>query len=136
MSVTYVAEVDGKSIAFFSLLNDSLKREGCGRSAFDRLRKLLPGSKSKYKSYPAVKIGRLGVSNCSHDTGVGSDIILFLKYWFTHQNKTGCRFMLVDAYNNKRVLSFYEKNKFVFLTSNDEKEKTRLMYFDLRTFQE
>jgi hypothetical protein len=40
----------------------------------------------------------------------------------------------VDAYNNPRTLGFYERNDFRFLTSADEKDDTRQMYFDLKPF--
>ena len=38
----------------------------------------------------------------------------FIKDWFRHEdNKTGCRFIVVDAYNEEKVLRYYEKNGFV-----------------------
>lgn len=34
----------------------------------------------------------------------------FIKDWFRHEdNKTGCRFIVVDAYNEDKVLRYYEK---------------------------
>lgn len=83
---------------------------------------------------PAVKIGRLGVISSGQSSGCGSRILDYMKVWFTHANKTGCRFLIVDAYNTPRVISFYKKNGFNFLVSNDEKEETRIMYFDLISF--
>ncbi len=83
----------------------------------------------------AVKIGRLATKNIYQGQGVGRDILDYLKYWFTNGNKTGCKFILVDAYNNGRTVKFYKENGFDFLTVNDEKDKTRLMYFDLITFR-
>jgi hypothetical protein len=43
--------------------------------------------------------------------------------------QTGCRFLTVDTYQN--AVDFYIRNKFDFLTTEDESDKTRLMYFDL-----
>lgn len=57
--------------------------------------------------------------------------MLFIKNWFAAENKTGCRFLLVDAYNKPEIISFYQKNDFVLLTEKDEDRKTRSMYFDL-----
>lgn len=38
----------------------------------------------------------------------------FIKDWFRHEdNKTGCRFIVVDAYNEERVLKYYDKNGFL-----------------------
>lgn len=54
----------------------------------------------------------------------------FIKDYFIDNNKTGCRFITVDAYLN--AISFYEKNDFVPLLPNDNDEHTRLFYFDLK----
>lgn len=47
------------------------------------------------------------------------------------KNKTGCRFITIDAYNKNNVLSFYQRNDFKFLTEKDKNETTRTMYYDL-----
>lgn len=133
MSVTYAWYEDGQLVAFFSVSNDSIKKEECPPSAFKRLTKFIARQK-RYSSMPAVKIGRLGVQATLKRSGVGSRIMDFLKVWFTHRNKTGCRFIVVDAYNNPEAINFYRKNGFNFLTTNDEKEETRVMYFDLIQF--
>ena len=69
---------------------------------------------------------------------------LFIKSWFVEPyNKTGCRYLVVDAYNEDVPMAFYKKNGFDFMFSTEEQEKsyrgivsdkplkTRLMYFDL-----
>jgi hypothetical protein len=68
----------------------------------------------------------------------------FIKSWFIDpENKTGCRFVVVDSYNEDIPLAYYQRNSFEFLFSSPEQEKaymglpedyalkTRLMYFDL-----
>ncbi len=68
----------------------------------------------------------------------------FIKSWFIEPyNKTGCRYLVVDAYNEDVPVAFYKKNGFDFMFSTEEQEKsyrgivsdhslkTRLMYFDL-----
>ena len=80
-------------------------------------------------SYPAVKLGRLGVSNEYKGQGVGRIIIDFLKIHFVTNNKTGCRFITVDAYD--KSLQFYEKQGFSYLTDSDIGKDTRQMYYDL-----
>lgn len=74
-----------------------------------------------------------------YDECVLGELIWFLDPY----NKTGCRYVLVDAYNNPTTLSFYEANGFatVFSTEQQESEyrhlgdgvklNTRLMYYDL-----
>ena len=83
---------------------------------------------------PAVKIGRLATRAALQSGGIGKDMLDYVKYWFTNGNKTGCKFVLVDAYNKPRIIKFYKDNGFDFLI-RDEKEETRLMYFDLITFR-
>ena len=74
---------------------------------------------------------------------VGS-VLDFIKSWFVEPyNKTGCRYLVVDAYNEDVPVAFYKKNGFDFMFSTEEQEKsyrgivsdkplkTRLMYFDL-----
>ena len=54
----------------------------------------------------------------------------FIKSYFVFDNKTGCRFITVDAYID--AIAFYGKNGFVPLNSDDEDSVyTRLLYFDL-----
>ena len=68
----------------------------------------------------------------------------FIKSWFIDsKNKTGCRYIIVDSYNEPIALHYYSKNGFstIFPDEPQEKEylkipleqslKTRLMYFDL-----
>ena len=45
------------------------------------------------------------------------------------ENKTGCRFLTVDAY--AAAVPFYEKNWFIPLNNEDVDSATRLLYFDL-----
>lgn len=95
-------------------------------------------------SYPATLIGRLGVNSIFRQKGIDSDVMTFIKQWIiASENKTGCRYLTVHAYNNEKTISFYEKNGFrcLFSTEKQEKEyidlsekkelKTRLMYYDL-----
>lgn len=91
-------------------------------------------------------IGRLGVAKefQGTDDSIGSQAIDYIISWFLlPDNKTGCRFIVVDAYNKENVLRFYGKNGFKFLYSTEELEKdanhipledhleSRMMYLDL-----
>lgn len=53
----------------------------------------------------------------------------YIKGFFIKKNKTGCRFITVDAY--KAAIEFYQKNGFDFLTTEDKNDNRRQMYFDL-----
>lgn len=133
LSVTYVAVEEGEVVAFYSVSNDSIRRKDSTGSIWNRIRHPIPREK-RYASLPAVKIGRLATCKDKQCNNVGTELLDYIKYSFTHGNKTGCRFIIVDAYNKDRTIRFYTKNGFEFLTSGDEGDKTRLMYFDLITF--
>jgi len=136
LSVTYLV-MDKKRIAgFFSLSNDKLTcapDEDGTKATWNRLQRAIPNKKRR-KSYPAVKVGRLGVCADMQRSGLGRQILDWLKILFLTANRTGCRFITVDAYNNPRTIGFYERNDFRFLTPADEKADTRQMYFDLKPF--
>ncbi|MEB2784474.1 hypothetical protein [Algoriphagus persicinus] len=101
------------------------------------------------RSYPAVLIGRLGVHKDfrnieGEEQRLGDQLMDFIKSWFIDSaNKTGCRFIVVDAYNEFKPLRYYHSNGFVELFSTEDQEKeftgiqadqvlvTRLLYFDL-----
>ena len=80
---------------------------------------------------PAVKIGRFAVASDCRRAGHGTQVMDFIKLWFITGNKTGCRFIILDALNNPEAITFYESNGFRFLNVADAHEPTRLMYFDL-----
>ena len=131
LAVTYIIEDTENTIAFFSLLNDKISI--LDTETKNQWRKLvkdkLPYGK-RYNSYPAMKIGRLGVSILHKNQGWGTDILNYLKDLFVTNNRTGCRFITVDAYRDS--LNFYEKNGFKYLTLSDKNSDTRLMFFDLK----
>ncbi|MDY4780336.1 MAG: GNAT family N-acetyltransferase, partial [Sodaliphilus sp.] len=100
------------------------------------------------RRFPGVLIGRLGTNQTLSRKGHGTAVMDFIKAWFrSNENKTGCRFVIVDAHNNPDTIRYYEKNGFQFLYSEEINEaksmglnikrpntlplNTRLMYFDL-----
>lgn len=119
--------------------SDSVRNFNCGdrdldnfkdKTEFNRFRKKsgFPNEK-RLKSYPAVKLCRLGVDVSAKKHRIGTTILNYIKSMFVIDNKTGCRFLTVDAYLN--AVPFYEKNGFRFMNSEDDDPHTRLMYFDL-----
>jgi len=91
-----------------------------------------------------VLIGRLGTSSAFAGQGYGTAIMDFIKVLFRTNNRTGCRFLIVDALNRPETLHYYEKNGFHYLIADERLEakymgigvgrlplNTRLMYFDL-----
>ena len=86
------------------------------------------------KSYPALKIGRLAVNEEYAGAGIGTFILDSIKYAFTSVKRLGCRFITVDALNS--ATEFYERNGFKFFTELDKEDETRLMFYDLKSFEE
>ena len=119
--------------------NDRIESFDCGDDDFDnkniynRFSRRF-NNRKRLKSYPAVKIGRLGVSTTSKGKNVGSFIIKFIKTYFIYNNKSGCRFLTVDAYSE--AVLFYYKNGFVPLNNADLYDRTRLLYYDLSDVSE
>jgi len=133
MAITYILEdpIADKTVAYFSLLNDKISSDPELKSIWNRLSRKVPNSKRR-RHYPAVKIGRLAVSKEYANKGLGCAIIRFIKHLFTHGNRTGCRFITVDAYRD--ALGFYERVGFDYISTKDENDETRLMYYDLKRF--
>ena len=132
-----------KIVCAFTLANASIRVDDLPNARKKKIETGIPHAKS-LKDYPAVLVGRLGVSYEFRSKHIGSEVLDFVKYWFVEpNNKTGCRFVIVDAYNNPTTLAFYGRNGFKTVFSTDEQEKeyrhleqgvhlnTRLMYFDL-----
>jgi len=72
---------------------------------------------------------RLGVDESAKGLQIGTTVLNYIKAMFVFDNKTGCRFLTVDAYLN--AVPFYEKNGFRFMNAEDNDPHTRLMYYDL-----
>ncbi len=116
-------------IALISYHNDSIKLK-------EEQKQDLPDDKRRYKEYPAVKIGRLAVKKELQGNQIGTLLISLTIRFFLTRNRTGCRYLTVDAYNNEKVLRFYSKNGFEFLTHKDSKKHSRTMYLDLKHFED
>lgn len=145
---TYIFTLDkspDQIVCFFTVSNDSLRLENLSNNTRRKVHTRITYSKQR-KNYPAVLIGRLGVNtSVKYERGdpaeasIGDQLMTFIKAWFSDgQNKTGCRFIVVDAYNEEKVLSYYERNGFLFIKTkgeenrdNTHKPKTRAMFFDL-----
>ena len=148
MGKTYCFRLDAapsKIVCALTVSNDSIRIYDLPRSRRDHMKSLTHHEKP-LRRYPGVLIGRLGVGSEFARKGIGSETLDFVKGWFySSENKTGCRFIIVDAVNEPDVLAFYKKNGFVPLFSTEEQEflytggkkrepvllSTRLLYFDL-----
>lgn len=133
LAVTYVLENKTDTVAYFCLSNDVVLRSHADKASWKKIKKRIPNSKMR-SSHPAVKIGRLAVSQKYENNGFGRIIIETVKRKFIADNQqTGCRFVTVDS--KQAAVDFYLRNHFEFLTSEDETDTTRLMFFDLNSIE-
>ena len=138
-----------KIVCAFSLSADSLKTVLLPGSRSKKIKELIPREKT-LQTYPALLIGRLGVSVEFSGQGVGSQLLDSIKIFCNAQFPSLVRFLVVDAYNNDSVLSYYQKNHFSFVFSSEQQEKenlkkkmaddsvlhTRQMFFDMKRWSE
>jgi hypothetical protein len=114
-------------LGFATLANDAI--------VIDRKNPLPEVADYPYTSFPAVKIGRFGIILFLQKYGLGSLFLTLLKKLMCEGNRTGCRFITVDAWRDKRtgvdVTSFYEKNGFTILPCRKKTSNYIPMYFDL-----
>ena len=159
-AVVYSQQLMGKTYAFvetkdlkdivcaFTVSNASIFTNYLPNARKKSIGKNLPWEKRDL-IYPAVLIGRLGVNSAYKKRHVGSELLDYIKQWFIDpDNKTGCRYLVVDAYNQPVPLAFYEANGFKFMFSSEQQEceyrnidatqklHTRMMYFDLMLLSE
>jgi GNAT superfamily N-acetyltransferase len=141
----YFATIEKKSsvVAAFTVANDSIKAALISKTLRNRVQRNIPNSK-RTRNYPAILIARLGVSERYRGLHIGSQVIDYIKAWFTEEeNKSGCRFVVVDAYNKAETILFYQLNGFHLLYDTEDEERkvfsikgieslhSRMMYFDL-----
>ncbi len=130
-------------VCAFSLSNSSIFTGRLPNARKKKVGKEVPYPKRDLV-YPAILIGRLGIDVEYQSKGVGSELMDYIKQWVSFApSKSACRYLIVDAYNNEKVLNYYKRNGFDFVFSSEEQEleyrsiesddvvKTRLMYFDL-----
>jgi hypothetical protein len=118
------------SVAFISFCNDAIPLTHLQETSQEAIT-----SRKRYPNMPAVKIARLGVSCALQRKNLGTYIINMAKVFFTTDNRTGCRFLTVDALNNPNVIKFYTQNDFQVLKKQKNNKKTVIMYLDLKRLE-
>jgi len=132
----------GAVVCAFSFSASSLKTADLPGSRRKKVKEYVPREKS-LKSYPAMLIGRLGVSSKFGGQGIGSQLMDFIKDYSLIHYPCFVRYLLVDAYNEPAVVRFYQKNSFATVFSSEQQEKqtyrqqltdtlqTRYMFYDM-----
>jgi GNAT superfamily N-acetyltransferase len=127
IAVTYIMLYSGRPVGYFCLSNDAVELRGKQKKELAKLGKA-------QKTYPAMKIGRLGVVKTNQRMGIGSFMVKqALGIALLQSRRAGCRFMTVDAYNKEAPLNLYQKNGFQKLIIKEENEGIP-MYMDLKKY--
>jgi GNAT superfamily N-acetyltransferase len=137
IATTYLLMNNNETIAYWCYLNDKISSGDMNGNRIRFMEKIASKlgreiKEKEYESFPAVKIGRLGVNEKHKNKGFGTSILDYTKKLFIHNNRTGCRFITVDAFRD--AIPFYEKNGFEFISGRDRKSETRQMYYNLKEF--
>lgn len=126
---TFIVVDEGNIVAYFCLLNDKISRQEVTNSQWKRIKDSFPDGK-RFRSYPAIKIGRFAVSAAYRGKSIGTKVMTMIKVRLHRdQNYSAFRFITVDAYLS--AISFYLKNGFTKLTQKEASEHTQLMFFDM-----
>ncbi|MBR4222916.1 MAG: GNAT family N-acetyltransferase [Victivallales bacterium] len=114
-------------IAFVDFCNDAIRKANLGGA-----KRKIHHLKRGFKTYPAVKITRIGVRESLQGCGIGSLLLDAIKHFFSTNMKSGCRFLTLDAYPSR--VDFYKKNRFKeMIVEDDGKERDTIpMFFDLK----
>lgn len=84
----------------------------------NKINRPIPNIK-RNSQYPAVLVGQLAVFDSFAGKHIGDEILSFIKGCFIDPlNKTGCRYIIVDAANHQKVIDFYQRNGFKFIFEN------------------
>ena len=138
LAITYIMEEreTGKVVAFYSLATDKVSiNEFESKTEFNRFRKQRFTNAKRLKSYPAIKLCRIGVDLSARGMHLGTRILNMVKMKCRYNKTFGCRFLTVDAYIDK--LPFYKKNEFNEMTDADKGDvHTRVLIYDLKKVTE
>ena len=120
IAATYLCFYEGKVVGYFSWLTDAIEIKGKDKRVFKKIG-------MSYRTYPAIKLGRLAIDKKYAKSGVGSYLVKSMpENVIFFSESIGCRFATVDAYENAK--EFYERIGFKI---HSEREHTVFMYPDI-----
>lgn len=122
-SYCFVKQGDVPEIAAaFTVSNSCIKVDNLPNKKRNKINRKIPNAKRR-SQYPAVLVGQLAVSSKFKGYHIGGEVMDFIKSWFIDPlNKTGCRYVIVDAINHPKVTQFYIDNGFNYIFSSDSEE--------------
>lgn len=126
LSQTRLAFAGGTLVGYITLLSDSIILKSSEK------RRLFDFHQSVF-TFPALKIGRLGVTREFQRAGVGRSLLQYAVGVVFRMNKelnVGCRFVTVDAY--PQSIAWYQRHGFTFNKYYADPTKTHpSMRFDI-----
>jgi GNAT superfamily N-acetyltransferase len=118
LSHTRIALHNGTMVGYITLLTDSIiLKTSEKRHLFDFHRQVF--------TFPALKIGRLGVNQNTQHSGVGTSLLKYAIGVVARLNgvmNVGCRFITVDAYPTS--IEWYRRRGFIFNKEYADPSKT------------
>lgn len=109
-------------VCAFTVSNSSIKVDGLPNKKRNKINRKIPHSK-RHTQYPAVLVGQLAVFDKYKGCNIGNELMDFIKSWFIDPlNKTGCRYIIVDAINKDKVKQYYKNNGFKYIFSSEQEE--------------
>ncbi len=126
ISTTYLwfYNPENKLVAYVTVLNDAIRVHGT------QLGKAFVDKGVEYKTLPAIKIGRMCVDRNCIGRGIGTYMIQFvMKILMEINEKSGCRFIVLDAKTQTNAVHFYKKLGFQVLKQREK--GTIPMFYDM-----
>jgi GNAT superfamily N-acetyltransferase len=112
LSHTRIVRLNGTLVGYITLLADCIILQTSEK------KKALKETRSHHQSvytFPAVKIGRIGIQKDYQRTGIGTLLLIYTIGLVARLNREfniGCRFITLDAY--PKSVSWYEHKHFTF----------------------
>lgn len=123
LNTTYLAIYNEEIIRFFTLATDKQKIKSLGEEYKEKFK-----NKVNYKEFPAIKIGRLGVTSSYREKRIGTYLLRWIFIYSIKLSKEiGFRFVTMDVYIS--AYKFYKKN-YCKDSFNNEKLKREFEKFE------
>jgi len=120
----YIDNISKKVVAYFTIAVSTLHTSNISKEVIQ----LLDGYRNDIDTIPCFLIGQLGKSSEYESEKIGEFILDdTISIIDKSQKSLGGRFILLDAINNQKVLSFYEKNTFFAIEDDRASENIKMI---------
>lgn len=123
IAVTYLCFYEENLVGYFTWLTDAIEIRGRDKRVFRKIG-------MTYRTYPAIKIGRLAIDKRYRKQGIGSYLLkTVISNVLKYSEDIGCRYITVDAY--PRVKDFYGRMNFKIYS---QRKNVVFMYLDIEEY--